>query len=59
MTASRLTRFESLAMADGRLEILATDLVAHWDARKEQIDGKAMILAVSRRRPLFGFTRPS
>ena len=47
-TISRLTRLEALAMADGRLEILAADLVTHWEARKEQIDGKAMILAVSR-----------
>jgi type I restriction enzyme R subunit len=48
MTASRLTRLEALAIADGRLEVLAADLVAHWDARKEQMDGKAMIVAVSR-----------
>lgn len=47
-TVSRLTRLEALAMADGRLSTLAADLVAHWEARKEQIDGKAMIVAVSR-----------
>lgn len=47
-TVSRLTRLEALAMADGRLATLAADLVAHWEARKEQIDGKAMIVAVSR-----------
>jgi type I restriction enzyme R subunit len=47
-TVSRLTRLEALAMADGRLATLAADLVAHWGARKEQIDGKAMIVAVSR-----------
>ncbi|MBS0456693.1 MAG: type I restriction endonuclease subunit R [Proteobacteria bacterium] len=47
-TVSRLTRLEALAMAEGRLATLAADLVAHWEARKEQIDGKAMIVAVSR-----------
>ncbi|MDP2234679.1 MAG: type I restriction endonuclease subunit R, partial [Actinomycetota bacterium] len=47
-TVSRLTRLEALAMADGRLATLAADLVAHWEARKEQVDGKAMIVAVSR-----------
>lgn len=47
-TISRLTRLEALAMADGRLAVLAADLIAHWEARKEQVDGKAMIVAVSR-----------
>jgi len=47
-TVSRLTRLEVLAMADGRMATLAADLVAHWEARKEQVDGKAMIVAVSR-----------
>src|SRR5690606_3926598 len=35
-------------MADGRLDTLAADLVAHWEARKEQCAGKGMIVAVSR-----------
>lgn len=47
-TASRHTRLEALAMADGRLDTLAADLVAHWEARKEQCAGKGMIVAVSR-----------
>lgn len=47
-TASRLTRLEALAMAEGRLATLAADLVAHWEARKESIAGKAMIVAISR-----------
>ena len=47
-TASRYTRLESLAMAEGRLATLAADLVGHWEARVESIDGKAMIVAVSR-----------
>ena len=45
---SRLARLESIAMADGRLEKLACDLVAHWDNRLEVVDGKAMIVAMSR-----------
>ncbi|QRP64186.1 type I restriction endonuclease subunit R [Rhodanobacter sp. FDAARGOS 1247] len=47
-TASRLTRLEALAMAEGRLEVLAADLVAHWEARTESVAGKAMIVAISR-----------
>ncbi|MFC5571125.1 type I restriction endonuclease subunit R [Lysobacter yangpyeongensis] len=47
-TVSRLTRLEALAIADGRLEVLAADLVAHWEARKESVAGKAMIVAISR-----------
>lgn len=47
-TVSRLTRLEALAMAEGRLAILAADLVNHWDARKESVAGKAMIVAISR-----------
>ena len=47
-TASRHTRLEALAMADGRLSTLAADLVKHWEARKESLAGKAMIVAVSR-----------
>ena len=47
-TSSRYTRLEALAMAEGRLAILAADLVTHWEARKESVAGKAMIVAVSR-----------
>ncbi len=47
-TVSRLTRLEALAMAEGRLEVLAADLVAHWEARTEAVTGKAMIVAISR-----------
>lgn len=45
-TASRHTRLEALAMSDGRLATLA--FVKHWEARKESLAGKAMIVAVSR-----------
>ncbi len=47
-TASRHTRLEALAMADGRLATLAADLVAHWEARTASLAGKAMIVAISR-----------
>ena len=45
---SRLARLESIAMADGRLERLACDLITHWDSRLEVMDGKAMVVAMSR-----------
>lgn len=47
-TISRMTRLEELAMSDGRLKELAKDLVSHWESRKEIIDGKAMIVTISR-----------
>ena len=47
-TASRHTRLEALAMAEGRLATLAADLVGHWEARTESLAGKAMIVAISR-----------
>lgn len=46
--ASRMTKLEQLAMADGRLKTLANDLVEHWEKRKEVIAGKAMVVAISR-----------
>lgn len=48
-TISALARLESIAMADGRLENLADDLVQHWEERLEALDGKGMIVAISRR----------
>lgn len=47
-TASRHTRLEALAMAEGRLATLATDLVSHWEARTQSLAGKAMVVAISR-----------
>lgn len=47
-TASRYTRLEALAMADDRIQVLAQDLAQHWQARKESVDGKGMIVAISR-----------
>ena len=46
---SRLTRLESVAMADNRLGRLAGDLVQHWEERLESLDGKGMIVAISRK----------
>lgn len=46
--ASRYTRLEALAMADSRIEQLADDLLMHWERRKEQLDGKGMIVSISR-----------
>ena len=48
-TISTLARLESIAMADGRLKKLADDLVTHWDERLEALDGKGMIVAISRK----------
>ena len=46
---SRLTRLESVAMANDRLGRLAGDLVQHWEERLESLDGKGMIVAISRK----------
>ncbi|MBK7366102.1 MAG: type I restriction endonuclease subunit R [Nitrosomonas sp.] len=46
---SRLARLESVAMADNRLGKLAADLVEHWEHRLEVLDGKGMIVAISRK----------
>jgi len=40
---------EKIVGADNRLKIVAADLVKHWDARLEVMDGKAMIVCMSRR----------
>ncbi len=48
-TISRYTRLEELAISNGRIEVLAEDLVTHWENRKEAVSGKAMIVAVSRK----------
>lgn len=48
-TISTLARLESIAMADNRMAKLAEDLVDHWDRRLEAMDGKGMIVAISRK----------
>lgn len=47
-TSSRLTRMEELATSENRVKTLAEDLVQHWETRKELMNGKAMIVAISR-----------
>lgn len=39
---------EKLVTADSRVEKVASDLVHHWETRISQIDGKAMIVCISR-----------
>lgn len=40
---------EALAGADERIKLVAADLVAHWERRLAAMDGKAMIVCMSRR----------
>jgi type I restriction enzyme R subunit len=40
---------EAIVGADKRLGLIAADLVQHWEARLEVMDGKAMIVCMSRR----------
>ncbi|MCA9028400.1 MAG: type I restriction endonuclease subunit R [Planctomycetaceae bacterium] len=40
---------EALVGAEERINLVAADLVAHWEQRLEAMDGKAMIVCMSRR----------
>jgi type I restriction enzyme R subunit len=40
---------EALVGADERIELVAADIVKHWEQRLETMDGKAMIVCMSRR----------
>ncbi|HWA09865.1 MAG TPA: type I restriction endonuclease subunit R [Opitutaceae bacterium] len=40
---------EAIVGADKRIGLIAADLVRHWEARLEVMDGKAMIVCMSRR----------
>jgi type I restriction enzyme R subunit len=40
---------EALVGAEERVKLVADDLVAHWEKRLEAMDGKAMIVCMSRR----------
>ncbi|MGH7995016.1 MAG: type I restriction endonuclease subunit R [Opitutaceae bacterium] len=40
---------EAIVGADKRLRLIAADIVKHWGARLEVMDGKAMIVCMSRR----------
>ena len=46
---SRWAQVEAIVGSDKRIKQLATDIVNHWEARKEAMAGKAIIVAMSRR----------
>lgn len=46
---STWTRVEAVVGAPTRIRELASDLVTHWEARREVFAGKAMVVAMSRR----------
>jgi type I restriction enzyme R subunit len=46
---SKWAALEAVVGADKRLGLIAADLVEHWEARLEVLDGKAMIVCMSRR----------
>ena len=48
-TARKWARVEALVGADRRLDTVVQDILTHFDARREAIDGKAMIVCMSRR----------
>ena len=47
--ARRWSRVEALVGADARLDAVVADILEHFDARLEAVDGKAMIVCMSRR----------
>jgi len=46
---SRWARVEAIVGSDQRVATLAQDIVTHWEARRELLTGKGMIVAMSRR----------
>jgi type I restriction enzyme R subunit len=46
---SRWARLEAIVGAEERLELVARDIVDHWEKRRETLFGKAMIVTMSRR----------
>jgi type I restriction enzyme R subunit len=46
---SRWARIEAVVGADERLGAIAADIVKHWELRRENLIGKAMIVCMSRR----------
>ena len=46
---SRWAKVEAIVGADKRIKALAQDIVTHWEARREHLAGKALIVAMSRR----------
>lgn len=47
--AKKWSQVEALVGADNRLDAVVADILKHFDARIEAIDGKAMIVCMSRR----------
>jgi type I restriction enzyme R subunit len=46
---SRWARLEAIVGAEQRLDLIAKDIVEHWEKRRENLLGKAMIVGMSRR----------
>ncbi|WP_144628280.1 type I restriction endonuclease subunit R [Arthrobacter woluwensis] len=46
---SRWSRLEAIVGADSRLDLIARDVVEHWEKRRESLFGKGMIVVMSRR----------
>jgi type I restriction enzyme R subunit len=46
---SRWARLEAIVGNEHRLELIAADIVKHFETRNETLDGKAMIVCMSRR----------
>ncbi|QTX04705.1 type I restriction endonuclease subunit R [Agromyces archimandritae] len=46
---SRWSRLEAIVGADSRLDLIAHDIVKHWEKRREALFGKGMIVTMSRR----------
>ncbi|MEI2714900.1 MAG: HsdR family type I site-specific deoxyribonuclease [Nocardioides sp.] len=46
---SKWARLEAVVGAEDRLDLIANDIVTHWEKRREAMLGKAMIVTMSRR----------
>ncbi len=46
---SRWAALEALVGSEKRIKLIAEDLIEHWETRLETLDGKAMIVCMSRR----------
>src|SRR5690606_39669531 len=46
---SRWAQFEAIVGAPGRIQLIARDLVEHFERRLEALDGKGMVVCMSRR----------
>lgn len=47
--ASRWSRLEAMVGSENRIKLVARDIVEHFEARQAVLDGKGMIVAMSRR----------